>query len=546
SLEDVLEENIEYERDISRVRNRIIVLGSGGKKLPDDDNEDGLTEELTHWLPIYPDHELSLSMDHVKQDGEVGYSDSYSIQVATGGEAPLNSTGAKYVFTSGPIKCGGAAGFKRLRFWLYWNRLFTGAPPQSIKVMLYTTVSDYYYQDITGIAGSQGEWRKIELSLESAWGVVGNPSWDQIIAVGFLIEFADDVYPLMRLDHIVFEDARFSAFQEDVGSQNSYGLRELTETDEELTSDDACLRRAKALLNHLKDPAEHLTVRSTVLDYGDSPILPGDMIHVPFLDGDYRVSSVEYYVDGQTQTLEVTLELGREPPLLADYLYGLRSTTVTVEKLARTKLGKETKLTRAPTGHDHAGDVLRPSAVNCNELTVAGKATADEIECNRLSVADPLSEITVSGLSKLNEVEANQITNTGKITTDELECNTAMTIAGTFTTNQVNCNNVSAAVNVTTDQVNCNNLNAAAGISANSINVNSLIVTGSVNCANWQAADITFKNKFILTEAENLGLPKGLAFLNHKKQLIAYLDEKGNLTLKGKLKTKKRLKLFES
>ncbi len=39
------------------------------------------------------------------------------------------------------------------------------------------------------------------------------------------------------------------------------------------------------------------------------------------------------------QTLEITLELGKEKPLLADYLHGLRATTVTVEKLMRTKAG---------------------------------------------------------------------------------------------------------------------------------------------------------------------------------------------------------------
>jgi hypothetical protein len=41
------------------------------------------------------------------------------------------------------------------------------------------------------------------------------------------------------------------------------------------------------------------------------------------------VESAEYYVNGKTQTLELTLELGKVPPQLADYLYGLRRFTVT-------------------------------------------------------------------------------------------------------------------------------------------------------------------------------------------------------------------------
>jgi hypothetical protein len=99
--------------------------------------------------------------------------------------------------------------------------------------------------------------------------------------------------------------------------------------------------RAKALLNQLKNPAEYLTVRSTVIDYGNTPLLPGDKIHVTIpnenIDADFRILSVEYHVDAKTQTLETTLELGREPPLLADYLYALRSKT---DHLSRHKIAR--------------------------------------------------------------------------------------------------------------------------------------------------------------------------------------------------------------
>jgi hypothetical protein len=141
-----------------------------------------------------------------------------------------------------------------------------------------------------------------------------------------------------------FLNCSYTGTSEDVGSQNAYGLRELTETDEELTSDNECYLRAKALLDYLKSPAEYLTVSSTVIDYGNTPLLSGDKIRVILpnenVDSDYRIETVEYHVDAKTQTLEIMLELGKVPPLLADYLYGLRATTVTLEKLARTKLGK--------------------------------------------------------------------------------------------------------------------------------------------------------------------------------------------------------------
>ncbi len=52
------------------------------------------------------------------------------------------------------------------------------------------------------------------------------------------------------------------------------------------------------------------------------------------VNADFRVLSAEYRVDGATQTLETTLELGREAPLLADYIMALRSRT---DNLSRYK-----------------------------------------------------------------------------------------------------------------------------------------------------------------------------------------------------------------
>ena len=138
---------------------------------------------------------------------------------------------------------------------------------------------------------------------------------------------------------------RYFGVAESTPSQTAYGLREYVEVDEELWSDDECNRRAAALLSYLKDPAEHLHIVSTVLDYGTSPIKAGDKVHAELptegVNSDFRVESAEYRVPKEDPTnLEITLELGKEPPHLADYLYGLRTHTPNVEKLSRTKLGK--------------------------------------------------------------------------------------------------------------------------------------------------------------------------------------------------------------
>ena len=94
--------------------------------------------------------------------------------------------------------------------------------------------------------------------------------------------------------------------------------------------------RAKAVLAQLKDPAESLTISSTVIDYGNSPPLAADKISVALpnenVDADFRVVSAEYFVDVKTQELEVTLELGREAPLLADWVCALRSKVNQVNK----------------------------------------------------------------------------------------------------------------------------------------------------------------------------------------------------------------------
>jgi hypothetical protein len=59
-------------------------------------------------------------------------------------------------------------------------------------------------------------------------------------------------------------------------------------------------------------------------------------VYVEHVAASNAVESVEYYVDAKTQSLEVTLELGREAPLLADYLYALKSRT---DHLSRYKAG---------------------------------------------------------------------------------------------------------------------------------------------------------------------------------------------------------------
>jgi hypothetical protein len=192
------------------------------------------------------------------------------------------------------------------------------------------------------------KWHKIDLKVGAAnnseWvDIQSGFDWTQIKKIKFSGFFSGGTQETraMWIDNLFFGARRYTSTQEDAESQTNYGLRELVEVDEELHSDNECVLRADAWLSHLKDPAEHLQIRSTIVDYENTPLLPGDTIHIILpnenVDDDFCILTAEYHVDAKTQTLEITLELGREQPLLADYLYALRSKS---DHLSRHKIAR--------------------------------------------------------------------------------------------------------------------------------------------------------------------------------------------------------------
>lgn len=197
-----------------------------------------------------------------------------------------------------------------------------------------------------GNGGIADQWTAETFKVGSVnaadWNVQPGFDWSQICELAFYC------YPVQVtgsgsfwIDKLYFGGLRYSSVQQDLASQATFGLREYVDTDEELWSDYECTLRARAILASMKDPAESLTIKSTVIDYGANPILAGDTIHVTLpnehVDADFRVLSAEYNVDGAAQTLEITLELGRQKSLLADYVYALRSKT---SALSRYKVAK--------------------------------------------------------------------------------------------------------------------------------------------------------------------------------------------------------------
>ncbi|MEM3731733.1 MAG: hypothetical protein QXE74_08190 [Candidatus Bathyarchaeia archaeon] len=324
-------EAYEYRKDIHRIRNKIMVYGLADKSVPLD--KDAWTENLS-----CSDGSWTASAGEVSSDPYFKARGTASIRVYA---TNLYYAGAIFTLNSG--KEVNTNLYPILSFMVWLERAFSG----NIAVQLIDASNRTATKNLTA---APGEWRKIDLKVGSLYAedwewVDQGFDWKQIKKVRVDAHFPGVGSGSFWIDQLYFGGRRYSAVREDTSSQNAYGLRELTETDEELISDNECDLRARALLDYLKGPAEYLRISTTVLDYGNTPLLPGDKIHVTLpnegVDSDFRIETVEYFVDAKTQTLEITLELGKVPPLLADYLYGLRSTTVTVEKLARTKLGKK-------------------------------------------------------------------------------------------------------------------------------------------------------------------------------------------------------------
>jgi hypothetical protein len=174
------------------------------------------------------------------------------------------------------------------------------------------------------------------------WSVQSGFDWSQIKAVAFYC------YPVQVtgsgsfwIDKFYFGGLRYSSVLQDAASQGSYGLREYVDIDEELWSDTECLLRARAILASMKDPSEYITLKSTVIDYGNTPLFPADTVAVSLpnenINGNFRILIAEYHVKAETGELEVTLELGREKALLADYVYALRSK---VDRVNRYKVAR--------------------------------------------------------------------------------------------------------------------------------------------------------------------------------------------------------------
>jgi hypothetical protein len=337
SLTDVIK-YANYRRTIHRFRNRIYVYGAAKKTVPGDG--DYWTESLSNVDGVWSAQEGSVSLDSDEYKG------SYCILLSSTIGAmfpraiftfnnPVNLNKLKTLFMALKSTCWGATGCLlngtfRVRLWDINNF--------SAEQFIDQTNDGNYHEHEIEVGRKAIKWAVYNAGFD----------WTQIkkISIGQTLISGNDAY--LRIDFLHFKDVRygesFPYYQSTVAMPQENitdpaDIREMVETDEELQSDAECVARAKAYLAWLKDEAELLTLQTEILDFGNNRIQPGDMQPVVLpnenVNKSFRVLSVDYVLD-EEQELPITIELGKETPLLADYLYRLRKET---SIMARLKAG---------------------------------------------------------------------------------------------------------------------------------------------------------------------------------------------------------------
>jgi hypothetical protein len=320
SLANVIE-SYEYWKEITAIRNKITIYGAQDKSAPLNkvDWSQSLTPADGVWTAPVGTVSVNTSMGS-----------PYCIKINVS-----NNYFAELLFTLNTGHLINAVLYPEFNFAVQKETYFSDIT----QVVLYDssgrTASRTFTAQSPGNGGIADKWTtenfKTGFINAADWSLSSASfDWTQIWKIAFyFMTTSPSGSGSCWVDKVYFGGCRYSSVQQDSTSQSAYGLREYVDTNEELYSDNECALNALATLAYMKDPFEYITLKSTVIDYGSNPLFPADMIAVSLpnenVNGSYRILSVEYNVKAESEELEVTLELGHEKALLADYLYALRS-----------------------------------------------------------------------------------------------------------------------------------------------------------------------------------------------------------------------------
>ncbi|MCW3983649.1 MAG: hypothetical protein NWE96_06590 [Candidatus Bathyarchaeota archaeon] len=322
NLNELIEE-AETESDILSVRNKVTIYGAATKSIPIDVDE--TVESLTPAGGYWTGYGGNLSLDATRQYGSA----SSSVKNTTG--TAYNAVSVYYfnVTVNGNL----------------YPKLFLAllrddqVKSDGFLVILHDSSSRVCGRNLSNVnsVSASNDWSTYQLDVglnhASEWAAPADFDWENIRTVtvtAYLV--TPGVSGQVWHGQLYFTGARYSNMQTDAASIAVYGERQYVDIVEDLCSDNECMLRAKSILAYKKQAKTSLVVKSTLIDYGTSPILPGDMISVTLPNENissvnFLVKSVDYHLLAENNTLDVTLNLGYQKQLMADWIYALRTRT---------------------------------------------------------------------------------------------------------------------------------------------------------------------------------------------------------------------------
>jgi len=304
------------KKDKDRVRNKVTVYGRDEKCNITDDS---WCESLDNWS-LDNGSTIDLSTSHVAGTVSVHITHQSSSTIS------VYQCGA-ILDTGGTIDCATwkNSAYKYLRF--QYRHMFGGATdPTYIKVQLREDDSNYFQYVINDVPHQTQTWYGVEIPLgenyevsgeegESRWYKVGNPHWDKITKIKFMMEWVEEgaFTAELFIDDVYFYGARYSYTYNDSDSQNKYGTRVHDPVvNDRLKSDTECELFGKGIIERLKEP---LKIVTSVMVDGDSRFLPGDLVNIVVendnIDNWYRIVEVRHVFEGYNWI--TYLSLSHEP-----------------------------------------------------------------------------------------------------------------------------------------------------------------------------------------------------------------------------------------